>query len=188
MNLLHNRICASAKWEHKVRTGLFPAVLDGLDLGDDVLEIGPGLGVTTRLLTERLDRLTALEIDESYVARLRRELAGRTVEVVHGDAAAMPFADDRFSAVTCFTMLHHVPSPVLQDRVFAEVRRVLRPGGVFAGSDGRLSLRFRLIHLGDVLVPIDPGALPARLKAAGLTDVQVRTVPGRTHFAARKPA
>src|SRR3954469_11124281 len=54
MNLLHNRICASAKWEEYVRTSLFPAVLDDVDLGHEVLEIGPGLGVTTRLLAERL--------------------------------------------------------------------------------------------------------------------------------------
>ncbi len=185
MNLLHDRICASGKWADYVRTGLFPAVLGGVDLGDDVLELGPGLGVTTRQLAERVPRLTALEVDEKYVARLRREL---DVEIVHGDATEMPFADASFSGVACFTMLHHVPSPELQDRLFAEVRRVLRPGGVFAGSDGRLSLRFRLIHLGDTLVPVDPATLPGRLEAAGLTGVRVTPRPGRTHFTARRPA
>jgi hypothetical protein len=64
---------------------------------------------------------------------------------------------------------------------------VLRPGGVFAGSDGRVSLRFRIIHLGDTLVPVDPATLPARLEAAGFTDVKVNPVPGRVHFTARKP-
>ena len=185
MNLLHNRICASAKWADYVRTGLFPAVLDGVDLGDDVLEIGPGLGVTTRALDERVARLTALEVEEEYVTRLRREL---DVEIVHGDAAAMPFPDAAFSAVACFTMLHHVPAPELQDRVFAEAFRVLRPGGVFAGSDGRVNLRFRLIHLGDTLVPVDPATLPARLEAAGFADVKVSLAPRRVHFTARRPA
>jgi SAM-dependent methyltransferase len=186
MNLLHNRICSSPKWAEYVRTGLFPAVLDDVDLGADVLELGPGLGVTTRELARRTPRLTALEVDEKYVTRLRRELDG--VEIVHGDAAKMPFPDAAFSGVACFTMLHHVPSPALQDRLFAETYRVLRPGGVFAGSDGRLSLRFRLIHLGDTLVPVDPATLPGRLEAAGFTDVQVSPVPGRTHFTARRPA
>lgn len=183
MNLLHNRICASAKWAGYVRTGLFPAVLDGVDLGEDVLEIGPGLGVTTRALAERVPRLTALEVDEKYVTRLRREL---DVEIVHGDAAKMPFPDAAFTGVACFTMLHHVPTPELQDRVFAEACRVLRPGGVFAGSDGRVNLRFRVIHLGDTLVPVDPATLPARLEAAGFTDVKVSPVPRRVHFTARK--
>jgi SAM-dependent methyltransferase len=183
MNLLHNRICASEKWADYVRTGLFPAVLDGVDLGDDVLELGPGLGVTTRQLAERVPRLTALEVDEKYVARLRREL---DVEIVHGDATKMPFPDASFSGVACFTMLHHVPTPELQDRLFAEACRVLRPGGVLVGSDGRMSLRFRLIHLGDTLVPVDPATLPARLEAAGFTEVKVSPVPGRTHFTARE--
>lgn len=186
MNLLHNRICASAKWTDYVRTGLFPAVLDGVDLGEDVLELGPGLGVTTQALSERVPRLTALEVDEKYVTRLRRELG--TVEIVQGDASAMPFPDASFTGVACFTMLHHVPSAELQDRLFAEAYRVLRPGGVFAGSDGRVSLRFRLIHLGDTLVPVDPDTLASRLEAVGFADVRVSPVPGRVHFTARRPA
>ena len=50
----------------------------------------------------------------------------------------MPFADATFSAVVCLTMLHHLPDPELQDRLFAEVHRVLGPGGVFCGSDNQV--------------------------------------------------
>jgi ubiquinone/menaquinone biosynthesis C-methylase UbiE len=187
MNLIHNRICASKRWAGHVRKDLFPVVLKDVDLGDDVLELGPGMGVTTRELAGRVPRLTALEVEEEYAGRLRRELAPG-VTIVHGDASAMPFADASFTAVVCFTMLHHVPAAELQDRLFAETRRVLRPGGVFAGSDSRVSLGFRLIHLGDTMVPIDPDTLPARLEAAGLTDVRVVVAPGRVHFTARRPA
>lgn len=187
MNRLHDRICASPRWADYVRDTLFPAVLGGVDLGEEVLEIGPGLGVTTRRLAELVPRLVALEIDERYVARLRREfeVAHHGVEVVHGDASRMPFPDGSFTGVACFTMLHHVPEPGLQDAIFAEARRVLRPGGVFVGSDGRPSLRFRLIHLFDTMVPVDPETLPGRLEAAGFTDARVRVVPGRVHFTAR---
>jgi SAM-dependent methyltransferase len=187
MNLLHNRRCASQEWTDYVRTGLFPAVLDKVDLGDEVLEVGPGLGVTTRLLAERVPRLTALEIDGRYVARLGRDPGLSAVRIRQGDAAAMPFADATFTGVACFTMLHHVPKPALQDQVFAEAFRVLRPGGVFAGSDGRMSLRMRLIHLGDTLVPVDPDTLPARLAAAGFTDVRVWCTSARMHFTTRVP-
>jgi SAM-dependent methyltransferase len=187
MNLLHNRICGSARWAEYMRTELFPVVLGDVDLGDDVLELGPGLGVTTRELAGRVPRLTALEIDETYAERLRHELEPG-VTIVHGDASAMPFADASFTAVACFTMLHHVPAPELQDRLFAETCRVLRPGGVFVGSDGRADLLFRLIHLGDTLVPVDPGTLASRLEAAGLTDVRVTPKPKRVHFTARRPA
>jgi ubiquinone/menaquinone biosynthesis C-methylase UbiE len=56
---------------------------------------------------------------------LRGEL-GERVAVVQGDATQMPFADGRFSAVLAFTVLHHLPSRALQDRMLAEVTRVLR--------------------------------------------------------------
>jgi SAM-dependent methyltransferase len=69
----------------------------------------------------------------------------------------------------CFTMLHHVPSKALQDKLFTEVCRVLRPGGVFAGFDSQLSLRFRFLHLGDTMVVVDPKTFPDRLRAAGFT-------------------
>jgi hypothetical protein len=83
-------------------------------------------------------------------------------------------------------MLHHIPSAQLQDRVFAEVARVLRPAGTFAGTDslGTGSL-FKLIHVGDTLRPIDPDGLPPRLEAAGLTEPRV-SLGGRSfRFSAR---
>jgi SAM-dependent methyltransferase len=100
----------------------------------------------------------------------------------------MPFPDDRFSAAVCFTMLHHVPSREQQDRLFAEALRVLRPGAVFAGSDSQLSLRFRLYHVFDTMVVVDPATLPDRLEAAGFTDIAVHPVPGSLRFHARKPS
>jgi SAM-dependent methyltransferase len=189
MNLLHRHYCASPTWARRVEQELLPWALRGVPLGDDVLEIGPGFGVTTRLIAPRVPRLTALEVDERFAAALREQFADRagTVQIVAGDGAAMPLPDDRFSAAVCFTMLHHVPAPALQDRLFAEAHRVLRPGGVFAGSDSLPSLRFRLYHVFDTMVPVDPAALPERLAAAGFIDITVET---RTsfRFQARKPA
>lgn len=186
MNFLHRRLCSSAGWADRVAAAM-PGHLDGLDLGDDVLEIGPGYGATTRVLADRLPRLTAVEVDEGSAARLRAEFDGRA-EIVHGDGADLPFPDGRFSAVVCFTMLHHVPSPERQDAVFAEARRVLRPGGVFRGVDSLPSLRFRLLHVGDTMVPLEPAALPDRLRAAGLVDVEQDARPGaQVRFVAASP-
>jgi hypothetical protein len=43
---------------------------------------------------------------------------------------------------------------------------------VFAGSDSRLSVRFRLLHIGDTMVPVDPDTLPGRLRSAGFRDAE----------------
>ena len=64
--------------------------------------------------------------------------------------------DAEFSSVVCFTMLHHVPTPALQDQMFSEAFRVLQPGGAFAGSDGVPSLMFRVMHFGDTCNPDRP--------------------------------
>jgi len=186
MNFMHQRICSSAKWAKSVRQVL-PGRLAGVELGPDVLEIGPGYGATTRVLAGMTERLTAVEIDEASAKRLGTEFAGR-VRIVPGSGADLPFGDGEFSAVVCFSMLHHVPTPGLQDAIFAEARRVLRPGGTFAGFDSQLSARFRFLHLGDTMVVVDPATLPARLARAGFTDVEVRHEPRKlVRFAARKP-
>jgi len=164
-----------------------PPALAGIDLGDHALEIGPGFGATTRVLVDLVPKLTSVEIDEASVRRLRAEFADR-VEIVHGDGTDLPFPDRTFSSVVCFTMLHHIPSPQLQDRLFAEVCRVLRPGGIFHGVDSQPSPLFRLLHVGDTMIVLDPATLAARLTAAGLTDVTVRALPsGQVSFLARAP-
>jgi SAM-dependent methyltransferase len=184
MNWMHRRLCKSKRWAEAVERSLLPWALDGVDLGAEVLEIGPGFGVTTEVLARRPGRVTALEVDPDSVGYLVGRFAGR-VDVVHGDGARMPLPDKGFSAATCFTMLHHVPSPELQDRLFAEARRVLRPGGVFAGMDSLPSPRFRLLHLGDTMVTVDPETLPDRLRAAGFTDVEVTVGTNRFRFRAQ---
>jgi SAM-dependent methyltransferase len=188
MNRLHAVICSSGRWQQIVERELLPWGLRDAELGDDVLEIGPGFGATTRVLAMRPAALTVLELDERYCERLRRELPG-SVTVVQGDATAMPFADARFSAVVCFTMLHHLPSPQAQDRLLAEVARVLRPGGLFVGTDSLgTGLLFHLLHIGDTLVPVAPDGLPDRLQAAGLAETAVSQSASSFRFRAIKPA
>ena len=186
MNWFHRQVCRSGRWRRRLERELLPWALQGVELGDDVLEVGPGPGVTTDLLRGRTRRLTALEVDADAAAALRRRLDGTGVEVVHGDGAAMPFADGSFTAVVAFTMLHHVPTAELQDRLLAEARRVLRPGGVFAGFDGVGSLAFRLIHLSDTYTPVAPDTFGQRLEAAGLAGVSLDRGRGRFRFCARR--
>lgn len=187
MNAVHNLICSSRWWSRKVKTKLVPWGVAGVELGGEVLEIGPGFGATTRELAPKVGSLTVVEQDEGYCRKLGAALDG-AVTVVHGDATALPFEDGRFSTVLCFTMLHHVPTRELQDRVLDEVARVLAPGGWFAGTDSvGTGAVFKLIHIGDSLLPIDPDELPSRLMGVGLQQPEVDRVKGSFRFRAQKP-
>ena len=187
MNWFHRQVCRSGRWRRRIERDLLPWALEGVELGDDVLEIGPGPGVTTDLLRARTLSLTALEVDASAAAALRKRLNGAGLRVVHGDAAAMPFAEGSFSGVVSLTMLHHVPTVAQQDRLLREAQRVLRPGGVFAGFDAIGSFGFRLIHLGDTYNPVQPDALGRRLEEAGFIQVAVERGWAWFRFRAMRP-
>ena len=116
-----------------------------------MLELGPGPGLTTDLLRMSVKRLTALELDPKLANALTLRLQGTNVRVIAGDAANMPFLDSEFSGAVSFTMLHHVPSPEIQNKVLREAFRVLRPGGFFVGSDSLQNWWMRIIHIGDTL-------------------------------------
>ena len=184
MNLLHHLVCRSALWRWTVERWVIPWALEGLDPGEDVLQLGPGPGLTTDVLRERPARLTAVELDPRLASSLQERMKNTNVEVVEADATAMPFPDGSFSAVLSFTMLHYVPSVTLQDQLFAEAWRVLRPGGVFTGSDTASGVLLRLAHIGDTMVPVDPATLGQRLETAGFDEVEVKKRLGEFRFRA----
>jgi SAM-dependent methyltransferase len=188
LNEKHLTLCSSAEWAEAVERWIMPWVLDGIDLGDDVLEIGPGPGRTTDVLRERVPHVTAVELDPTLAADLAARTSGLNVEVVRADATATGLPGARFSGAVCCTMLHHVPSVEQQDALLFEVRRLLRPGGVLAGTDSLDGPDFRELHTGDICVPVDPDGLPARLTAAGYVDVEVDRNEYAVRFRARTPA
>lgn len=187
MNEFHLQMLASPRWAEMLERELLPWVASVADLGDDVLEVGPGPGLTTDLLRQRTARLTAVEIDPALARRLAERLAGTNVEVINGSATETGFPAGRFTAAACFGVLHHVPSAALQDQIFGEVLRVLRPGGVLVASDGYDDEGVRARHVDDLFVPLDPETLPERLGAIGFTDIGVGRYEYEFRFHARKP-
>ena len=153
-----------------------------------MLELGPGPGLTTDLLRQRVNSLTAIEVDPTLAESLKARRRGSNVRIVVGDATEMSFPNEQFSGVVSFTMLHHVSSTALQDQLFAQVWRVLEPGGVFVASDSRQSWQMRMIHIGDTLVPIDPDTVSARLELAGFEVLEIEKNPRAFRFHARRPA
>ena len=185
MNKEHLKYCSSDEWAEAVQRWIIPSALEGVELGDDVLEVGPGPGRTTDILRHMTARLTAVEIDPDLAEALRIRLAGTNVEVVEADATALPFPDGRFTSALSFTMLHHVPSRDEQDRLLAELARVLQPGGTLAGVDSKDSPEFRGMHVDDICVPLVPEQLPERLKRAGFSEVDVDVNPYVIQFRAK---
>src|SRR5262249_36608258 len=156
MNRTHLEFLASPRWAEMLKEDLLPWVVRVGDLGDDVLEIGPGPGLTTNLLRERADHVTAIEIDSDLARQLAERLDGPNGKIIEGDGTDTGLASERFSAATCFSVLHHMPTKEDQDRLFTEVGRVLRPGGVFVGVDSRDLAPIRDGHVDDTFNPIPP--------------------------------
>lgn len=187
MNENHLRTLASPRWATLLRQHVRPWLESVGGLGDDVLEIGPGPGLTTDLLLTLTPRVTAVEVNTDLAAQLARRLAGSNVEVINASAESTGFAPGRFSAAACFAVLHHAETAAVQDRVFAELLRVLRPGGILVGTEGYDNERTRRAHDGDQFVPVDPDGLQGRLGAIGFTQVGVEHGEYDFRFQARRP-
>ena len=185
MNENHAKLMPSPEWAAHIQDEVLPLATEGVDLGADLLELGPGPGAATDWLRHRVGRLVAVEHEESAVSKLAGRFAGTNVEVASGDAAALGFPDASFDTVATCTMLHHVPTRARQDKVLAEAFRVLRPGGTFLGSDSLPSDGLHRFHEGDTYNPVEPAAFLTRLQTAGFAAVTLR-VGHNLIFTARK--
>ena len=182
MNEAHLRLCSSPEWQIVIEEEILPNAVGDRSLGEVVLEVGAGPGLTTDAIRKMAPYLTAVELDEELAAKLAVRFAGTNVDVVCADATELPFEDDIFSSALTFTMLHHVPTDTLQDRVFQELCRVLRPGGLLVGSDSIDTPARRELHEGDIFNPMDPETLPERLREAGFVGVSVQGAKPQDRF------
>jgi SAM-dependent methyltransferase len=191
MNEAHLRICSSPEWQAVVEEEILPNAVGDRSLGEVVLEVGAGPGLTTDAIRQMVPNLTAVELDEELAAKLAERVADTNVEVVCADASELPFEDDLFSCALMFTVLHHVPTATLQDCVFKELCRVLRPGGLLIGSDSTDTPARRELHEGDIYNPVGPETMPERLREAGFVGVTLertnKELYDRFYFWARAP-
>jgi SAM-dependent methyltransferase len=187
MNENHANLLGTAEWAAHLHEDVLPVVTNGVDLGDDLLEIGPGPGAASEWLRHRVRRLVALELDPAAAAALRDRFDQTNVEAVVGDATSLGYPEGSFDSVGMFTMLHHVPTRALQDRILAESLRVLRPGGTLIGSDSLPSDGLHQFHDGDTYNPVEPAAFLTRLQTIGFAEITL-TVGYNLMFRAKKAA
>jgi ubiquinone/menaquinone biosynthesis C-methylase UbiE len=186
MNENHATVCTSPEWAEHIQTDILPAVTRDIDLGQHMLEIGPGPGAATDWLRHNVGKLTAIEIDDAAARLLAGRYAGTNVEIVTGSAASLAYPDASFDSAGCFTMLHHVPTTAMQNKILAEAFRVLRPGGVLVGSDSLASNGLHHFHADDTYNPVDPAALLCRLQTVGFDQITIM-VDDVLKFVATKP-
>jgi SAM-dependent methyltransferase len=122
------------------------AKLGGIAAGERVLDVGGGLGGPARMLAKEFGAMvTVIDLTAAFVetgaALTARTGLSDAVTFQQGDATAMPFADGSFDIV--WTQ-HATMNIAAKDRLYAEIVRVLRPGGrlvfheIMAGASGPL--------------------------------------------------
>ena len=185
MNENHANLLGTAEWAAYLHEDILPVVTNGIDLGAEMLEIGPGPGAATGWLRHRVGRLVALELDQDAAKALGERFAETNVEAVVGDATALRYPDGSFDSVGMFTMLHHVATPALQNAILREALRVLRPGGTLIGSDSLPSDGLHRFHEGDTYNPVEPAAFLTRLQTLGFAEITL-TVGHSLMFRASK--
>jgi ubiquinone/menaquinone biosynthesis C-methylase UbiE len=162
-------------------------MLEGSDLGEHVLELGAGPGAATEELRRRATRVTSLECDHAFAASLAARVCSTNISAIQGDAASLPFPPNTFSSAIAILMLHHLRSHKLQDRTFAEIFRVLRPGGIFLVFDIQDGWLHRVAHIRSTFVPVAPATASARLTAVGFSSVTIVLRRGGFRIRALRP-
>ena len=116
--------------------GRYLATLQRTDV--DVLDFGCGWGGETMWLAERVRSVTGVDVDAKAVAVANTALAGRTLancRFAHSADGRLPFPSGSFDAVFSTNTFEHVMD---LDLAFAEIFRVLRPGGALVTHFGPL--------------------------------------------------
>lgn len=142
-----------------------------------VADIGCGTGNVSELLSPFVRRVIAIDRSPEMLEAARRRLTKATnVEFAEGDLAGLPLADSSVDAAVVALVLHHVEDPA---RAMAELRRVLRAGGVAVVIDmlphGRDDYRHTMghRHLG-----FSRESIGAMFGGAGFSDVTYNDLPG----------
>lgn len=162
------------------------ALLDGVDLtGCRVLDVGSGLGAIDILLATEYGarEIVGLEVEPQLVARAEQAVAraglGDRIRFQQVSPGPFPVAAGSFDAVFSKDSMIHIPD---KPALYADVLRVLQPGGTFVASDwlygggaeysDAMKIWLEIVHLDFNMETPENSA--AALRQAGFVDVAVR--------------
>lgn len=158
--------------------------LDGINPGQ-IAELGCGGGRNAKELLRRYPgaKLKALDYSEISVEKTKAynkaEIAADRCAVVQGSVDKLPFADGQFDLATAFETVYFWPG---LESCFAEVCRVLKPGGRFLicnESDGTDATSLKFEKMIEGMKCYTAEQLTAALKAAGFSEFRVDRHPSR---------
>ncbi|ACL18143.1 16S rRNA (adenine(1518)-N(6)/adenine(1519)-N(6))-dimethyltransferase RsmA [Desulfitobacterium hafniense] len=158
-----------------------------------VVEIGPGLGVLTRVLAQKAQKVWAVELDRGKVNLLQRELQGLPVDILNMDALKLDLKDiwGTGKGVLVGNLPYYITSPLLmhfleqKDSLASMVvmvqkevadRLVAKPGGK---DYGILSIAAQVSAQGEKLFEVPPQAFwPAPKVTSAVVRFELRSYPG----------
>ncbi len=183
------------RWSRRLAPHLI--AFGGLADGDRVLDVGCGTGSLSFALPQhaRVAAVAGIDFAEPYVAHARARNTDPRLSFRQGDARALPFPDASFDRAFAQLVLHFIPEA---PRAVAEMKRVVRPGGVVAACvwdtfGGSFPHRIMWDTAG-VLDPeapqprnlfrplTGPGEMEALWRQLGLMDVQQTSLMIRMEF------
>jgi 2-polyprenyl-3-methyl-5-hydroxy-6-metoxy-1,4-benzoquinol methylase len=124
----------------------------------DLLDVGSSNGNIDKYLADYFHHVTGLDIDEPAMAHARETFGKSNLRFEPGDAMHMPYPDHSFDVVVCTQIYEHVPDAT---RMFAEIFRVLKPGG-FCYFSGNNRIMFMEPHYKLPLLSVLPRPLAHR--------------------------
>ena len=165
------------------------------------LDIGCGPGQILTKLSARLPEWKFIGVDRSLTMIHRATYVPHSVFFLAGDACSLPFGDSSFDLVLCNSVLHHIGDPA---RLFAEIRRIAKPGAAILLRDLRRPSRFGFplhvrwygrhynglmykLYRDSVRAAYTPDELSAMLNAAGISRARLFT-HGATHLGIERRA
>lgn len=149
----------------------------GLDAAKHVLDVGSGVGGTSRCLAKAFGcRVTGIDLTDEY-CRAAAMLSAKTglehlVDFRQGDATKLPFDDQSFDVVWTEHVAMNIPD---KTQLYKEMHRVLRPGGtlaiydVLAGPSGPVLFPVPWARTPDTSFLVSPSELRKLLEEAGFT-------------------
>ncbi|WP_085026646.1 class I SAM-dependent methyltransferase [Ensifer aridi] len=119
------------RWSQRLATPFIDFA--GLADGEKILDVGCGTGSLTFALAKAADlsEIAAIDYSPVFVEEAIRRNTDPRINIRQADACALPFADGAFDRALALLVLHFVPEA---GKAVAEMRRVVRPGGVVAAA------------------------------------------------------